>query len=538
MIDIINSQKCYTSPTTYWTIQYEYKREGADMYYRFYWKVWLHYADGRYDYAVALKFYLDGAEHSVTVKGLTDMVYGWSKSGTTDWYKVTGKTTGSTAFYAKLYDTTRSKTMVTSSTYSLTVSGAASVMGAIPSFNVDNGVTIPITKYDTSFVDTLVISYGGTTIKTVSGITNGTKVTFANELTTIYGLMSTVKSGTFGFALTTTSGTTTIGTSTATATGEITNANPSFTASQVSYADTNTAVTAVTENPLHIVQNKSTVSVTIDTAAVGNKGANITQYALTLNGVTKTMTAKGTVSFGTINSSSNATLSVVVTDSRGNTTAVSKTVTILAWSLPVVNATLERLNNYEDETYLTAKASISSVNSKNTVTITYKYKKSGGSYGTPTTISNNTKYTIDCDKNYAYVFSITATDKFGSTTKEFNLGKGIFPLFIDTRKNSVGINCFPVGEQTLEVGGYEFVGNTMCGRSYADTDANNVVTQGRWIVPESGECKNYPSAGGNGLLLVFGNITVVFQVFVRYDGTAWSRMLWYNTWSSWKQLTT
>lgn len=317
----------------------------------------------------------------------------------------------------------------------------------------------------------------------------------------------------------------------------IVNAVPTFTTSQISYADTATDVVAITGNNQHIVQNKSSLTATIKTAATGNKGATITEYTLSVNGVSKTATAIGDVSFGAVNSSKDVTLSVTAKDSRGNAKTVTKTVTVLAWSKPSVSATLARLNNYEDETYLTPKASISSVNSKNTVAITYKYKKSGGSYGSATTVSNKTKYTLSCDKNYAYVFSITATDKFGSTTKEFTLQKGVFPLFIDTAKNSVGINCFPQKEQTFEVNGFEFVGSAMCGRSTADTDANKVVSQGRWRVPEDSSCTNYPSSGGNGLLLVFGNSDVVLQVFTRYDGTAWCRILWYNTWSSWKQLT-
>ena len=232
----------------------------------------------------------------------------------------------------------------------------------------------------------------------------------------------------------------------------IVNANPTFTADKVSYADVNSAVVNITGNNQHIVQGKSSLTATIG-AATANKGARITEYALVLNGVTKTATASGSVSFGAVNSSNNVTLSVTAKDSRGNTTTVNKTVTVFAWSLPVVSASIERLNNYEDETYLTADVSISSVNNKNTVTITYKYKQSGGSYGTASPISNKTKYTMEMDKNHAYVFSITATDKFDSTTKEFPLAKGKFPLFIDTEKNAVGVNEFPSEGEALRVSG-------------------------------------------------------------------------------------
>ena len=453
MIDIFNSQKCYTSPNAYWTIQYEYKREGADMYYRFYWKVWLAYSTSYYDWGIALRFYLDGTSHSVTVKNQNVNEYGWTKSGTTEWYKVANKSTGTTSFYAQLYDTSRSKAMCTSSTYSLTVSPAASTLGTIQNFNVGDGISIPITKYDTTYTDTLVVSYGGTNIYTLADAKQGTVVRFSSDqLATIYRLMSTVKSGTFTFTLTTKSGSTTLGSSVKTATGSITHANPTFTANQVTYADTNATVVGITGNNQHIVQNKSSLTVYLD-SATGNKGASISKYDVTVNGVTKTATAKGSIVFGTINTSQNTTITVKVTDSRGNTTTVSKNATILAYATPTFSATVERLNNYEDTTYVTVDASISSVNNKNTLTITYKIKQSGGSYGTATTLTNKTRHTVNCDKNYVYVFSITASDKFESATKEIPLPKGKFPLFIDTEKNAVGINEFPSSDEALVVTG-------------------------------------------------------------------------------------
>ena len=453
MINIINSQQCYTGPTAYWTIQYEYERRGVDMYYRFYWKVWLQNTKGQYDYGIDLKFYLDGTAQSVTVKKESINEYQWTKSGTTDWYKVASKTTGTLSFYVQLYDTSRKKVMKTSATFNLAVASAASVLGTVSNFNVVDSITIPITKNVPEFTDSLVISYGGTTLKTVSSITNGAKVTFTSaELTTIYGLMSTVQSGTFTFTLTTKTGSTTLGTSTKTATGSITNANPTFTAAQVTYADTNSTVVAITGNNQHIVQNKSSLTVYLE-GATGNKGATISKYDVTVNGVKKTITGKGSIAFGAVNTSQNTDITVVVTDSRGCTTTVSKTITILAYATPTYTVVLERLNNYEDETYLTVDASISSVNSKNTFTITYKKKQSGGSYGSSTTLTDKTQHTTSCSKDYVYIFSITVSDKFETVTKEFTLPKGKFPLFIDTDKNSVGVNEFPGEGEALRVAG-------------------------------------------------------------------------------------
>lgn len=452
MTTLFESSQWNTSPTALWTLQYEYQRKDADMQYRFYWKVWLGYNTSYYNNGLQLQLFLNGVQYNVTVKGFNSSSTGWSYEGTTDWYTVPSKTSGTVPFYAKLYDTNVHSVKVTSSTYALTVSGAASAFGSVASFDVDDGFTVSITKYDTTFTDTLVVSYDGTTVKTVSGITNGTKVTFANELTTIYNLMKNVKSGTFTFDLTTTSGSTLIGSSTQTATGSITNANPKFGGEQVDYADTNGASVNVTGNARHIVQNQSYLVVTFG-AATGNKGATITEYTIEVNGVTKTAVNSGSVDFGLINSSQDVELKVTAFDSRGNNTVVSKTVTVLAWTSPIFTATIERLNNYEDTTYLTVDATVPYLNGKNEATITYMVKQNGGEFGDVQEIENNRRYTVYCDKNFLHTFVITVVDAFDSTTKEFTLPKGRFPLFIDTELNAVGVNEFPSNGEALKVAG-------------------------------------------------------------------------------------
>ena len=229
----------------------------------------------------------------------------------------------------------------------------------------------------------------------------------------------------------------------------IVNGNPTFTADKISYADTS-AVKDITGNPQHIVQNQSNLKVTIGNATA-KKEASISKYEITVNGVTKTVTASGTVDFGKINSSANITVSVKVTDSRGNTITANKTITVLAWSLPIFTASLERLNNYEETTYLTVDASISSVNGKNTLKIWYEYAEKDGIYSQPIEIDNNTKHTIELNKDKAYDFNIVVEDAFDYSSKQFVVDKGKFPLFIDTRRNAVGINDFPAEGEALRV---------------------------------------------------------------------------------------
>lgn len=237
----------------------------------------------------------------------------------------------------------------------------------------------------------------------------------------------------------------------------IVNANPSFSASNLSYKDNNSTTVAVTGNNQHLVQNLSKLLVTIS-AATGLKGASISKYDATINGVTKSITSAGNIDYGVINSGSNLTLSVKVTDSRGNTATATKTVTFLSWSLPTALISLKRKNNYENETYLKVDGSISSVNSKNTMTIQYQYKKTTEtSYSSLATLSDNVQVTMTKDKESAWDFKIIIKDKFGTTTYNTVLPKGRFILFVDTKKLSVGVNCFPTKNESLEVNGVQML---------------------------------------------------------------------------------
>lgn len=235
----------------------------------------------------------------------------------------------------------------------------------------------------------------------------------------------------------------------------IVNGNPTFSDSNITYKDSNSTTVAVTGNNQKLVQNLSNLLATI-TSATAKKSASISKYEATINGVTKTITSAGNIDFGVINSANNLTLSVKVTDSRGNTATASKTVTFLAWVLPTAIISLKRKNNYEDQSYLTVNATYSSVDSKNSVTIKYQYKKTTeSSYTALKTINNGSQENITLSKDYAWDFKIVITDKFGTTTYNTILAKGKFILFVDTKKLSVGVNCFPTKTESLEVNGVQ-----------------------------------------------------------------------------------
>lgn len=276
------------------------------------------------------------------------------------------------------------------------------------------------------------------------------------ERTALRNSCTTANSRTVTFYVRTTIGSNTYY-STINKTLSIVNATPTFSSSNLSYKDSNSTTVAVTGNNQHLVQSLSNLLVTIS-AATAKKGASITKYDATINSVTKSITSAGNIDYGKINSGSNLTLSVKVTDSRGNTATATKTVTFLSWSLPTALISLKRKNNYENETYLKVDGSISSVNSKNTMTIQYQYKKTTEtSYSSLATLSDNVQVTMTKDKESAWDFKIIIKDKFGTTTYNTVLPKGRFILFVDTKKLSVGINCFPTKNESLEVNGVQML---------------------------------------------------------------------------------
>lgn len=94
----------------------------------------------------------------------------------------------------------------------------ASKLSEIEDFKLTDTITINITKYITTATDKLQIKLGNTLIKEIDNISTGYELTFTNaEQTTIKNLMTSPQA-TLIFLLTTTSGETTLGTSTQSAT--------------------------------------------------------------------------------------------------------------------------------------------------------------------------------------------------------------------------------------------------------------------------------------------------------------------------------
>ena len=234
----------------------------------------------------------------------------------------------------------------------------------------------------------------------------------------------------------------------------IVNANPVFSPSQLSYEDTNSNTLAVTNNNQLIVRNQSQLRASF-ASATAQKSASISKYQIIFNGNLQDKTSAGTYDLGPVDSSSSLKLQVKAIDSRGNSTTVSKTVQILDWVLPIINSSAKRVNNYEDETKLKSDVDISSVKNLNFLrSLQYRTKKvSDSAWGSWINFQNNTETTVILDKLFAWNLEIKALDKFGTSSQSLIIPKGMPILFFDTKKLSVGVNCFPEKIESFEISG-------------------------------------------------------------------------------------
>ncbi|MEL7569437.1 MAG: hypothetical protein AAGU14_02640 [Eubacteriaceae bacterium] len=94
----------------------------------------------------------------------------------------------------------------------------ASEIGTISNFNLEDTFSVPIDKKSSSFTDDLVIKQGETVIKTITDYASGANINLTDaELLNAYNAID--KTAAFTFETTTKSGSTTIGTDSAEATG-------------------------------------------------------------------------------------------------------------------------------------------------------------------------------------------------------------------------------------------------------------------------------------------------------------------------------
>ena len=236
----------------------------------------------------------------------------------------------------------------------------------------------------------------------------------------------------------------------------ITDANPTFTAT---YEDTNASSIAITGDNQLLIQNQSTLQINI-VNATAYKYATLSSITATINGVTYNGTlngSNGTINVGALNIAENTDAIVTLTDSRGYTAIQTLNLQFLGWQLPTASITLQRQNNYYSQTDITVDANYSSLDGQNTIDIYAMYKKTTDStYSTAVILQDNVTATLNLDNLYEWDVQVVLTDRLGTTTYNLTVGKGMPIIYFDRLKRSVGINCFPNEDESIEAK----IGNT------------------------------------------------------------------------------
>lgn len=322
-----------------------------------------------------------------------------------------------------------------------------------PNFNIGDTIVVHMNRKSTVFTHTVVMKLGSYSYTIGTGVTDNISLDTDMIASSLYAQMPNSNSMTGEIAVTTYSGDTVIGTSSCAIIAHVVNSNPTF---DVAYEDSNSKTVAITENNQYIIRNNSTLKISVSNAQALNSSTlksitavvNGNAYTGTLSGTT------GTINVGVVNVSQDTEVTVKLTDSRGNDSIREITVLVYDWTLPSAIIKLNRKSNYYSESILNVNANYSSIGGKNEVTIKYRTKKVANStFSNYTTIQDNTDTNFTADNEYEWNVQVNVADKLGSTTYNLLLPRGIPIAYVDTKKNSFGVNCFPKNEKSLEING-------------------------------------------------------------------------------------
>lgn len=374
-----------------------------------------------------------------------------------------------------------------SGSFTLPTISRISSINNISGANTSDTLQVNYTKYVSSYTDNLIVAIGENRIQTINSYVSGASFTFDSyALNAIYAAVTTSKTITLNFRLQTYNGSTLVGTSTVVnKTFTIDNSNPTI--GTLTYADVNNTTTAITTNNQYIIRNNSTLQVTVGSLAAINN-ATLATLTLTGGGISRTITLSGTtdssevVNIGTVNQANNFTLTATLTDSRGYTATKTVNVLVYDWVLPTAVITAQRVDNYYTTTNVTPNATYSSLGGHNVLTITAQYKKtSEATYGAATTLTDGSTTALSLNNAYDWNLKVIVADSLGTTTYNLIIGKGLPIFFIDRLINSVGINCFPQQNSSLEVNGVRLDDKIYIG-SQSIYDYYETTTQGEVVL--------------------------------------------------------
>ena len=303
--------------------------------------------------------------------------------------------------------------------------------------NIGSNATITINRASTSFTHTLTYSFGDLT-GTIATKTSSTNISWTIP-TTFYGQIPNSKSGTGTITCQTYKGSNLIGSKSTTFTATVSESASKPTLSPT-VSDSNSTTTALTGDSSKFIKYYSNAAVA--TGAQARNSATLKSYKITCGAKSLTTTS------GTINAVESGSFTFSATDSRGYTTTQTVNKTLIEYikltcslnaGAPTTAgvATLKISGNYFNGSFGAVA---------NTLTVQYRYKTQGGTYGswteTTATKSGNTynaTATISgLDYQATYVFQARAVDKLATINTD-EQARRTTPIF-DWSKNDFKVN--------------------------------------------------------------------------------------------------
>ena len=508
MITLGSSRWTSSNPNITLSFAYEKQRSGADMQYRAKITVASITGDKYFGYPIYLKLSIGGTERvTKTLKNASPSQWSSAITYTSPWYTVSNKTTGTTSVSFKVYSGLGSSRSATYS-YSMGVDPAASKISA-PSGTLGTALTLTLTRYNSSFKDTITYKCG-----TVSGtLKSGSTAASVNWDTTNGNIVDLAAQNTSGltvnvtFTVSTYSGSTLVGTNKATVKMEI----PKSVGPSVALSVTDAAGYLSIYGAY--VQGYSKLNITATPTLA--YGSPIKTYEITADGAsysTNPATTPALKGKGTLE------VTARVIDGRERSSVTEKQpITVLEYAKPVVNLSAYRCNSSGaadsegDHMRIVVTSTISSLNGKNSAT--YRVVCPGDEFtGSGTSF---TSAPLPCDVASTHDVEVTITDKLSSTQKStvvpiaytlldyFDTGRGIAFGKVGTRD---GFDCAMPAYFT---GGVEIAGKSLRDFpvAYAVVDqANSNGGVDRW------QCRKYAS----GIMEAWGQ----FERSFTWDGTA------------------
>ena len=352
----------------------------------------------------------------------------------------------------------------------------ASIVGATDA-NIGSSSSVVVTKYNSSYYHSLQYKFGSLSgYITSGGGTQSTEVKFSNTSvafkipTSFYAEIPNAKTGKCTITCRTYSssgstsvlGNATTCTITLTATG-----TPNVSGTVV---DTNATTVALTGSNSRLIRYKSTATATIS-ATAKNSSSIVSKF---INGSTVSGNTK------VYNNCSETSFVFKAVDSRGYSTSVTKTPTVVAYIQLTINPVLLRPSPTGSNITMSFSGDFyrgSFGAATNTLTIRYRYKESGGSYGAWKTVestkivfgsrsyTSSETFALNDEFNYQkeYQFQVQAIDgttdhPLSTVTKNITVPRGI-PVFdwgendfnfnVPVRINEVTIADFIIDQGTI-----------------------------------------------------------------------------------------